>query len=135
MLRLSIFAGMPKKPVNWDALGILSSLACAVHCAVLPVLVASLPIFGINIIHNQVFEVMMIMLAFCIGAVSLVHSYRKHHSRLMPLGLFSLGILLLTAKQYWHEYEMKLLPFAVISICLAHLINLRLNRLSKRQFS
>ena len=29
--------------INWDALGIATSLACAIHCAVLPLLLTSLP--------------------------------------------------------------------------------------------
>jgi MerC mercury resistance protein len=126
---------MLKKFINWDAMGILSSLACAVHCAILPLVVASLPVLGINIIHNRAFELAMIIVALSIGSISLLHGYRKHHNRLMPLGFFCLGFVLLIAKQYWHEHEMKLLPFAVIFICVAHLTNLRLNRLTKSQFT
>jgi MerC mercury resistance protein len=126
---------MLRKTINWDALGILSSLACAIHCAVLPLLVASLPIFGFNIIHNRAFELIMILIALSIGSISLVHGYRKHHNRLLPIVFFCFGFVLLIAKQYWHEHEMKLLPFAVICICIAHLTNLRLNRLTKSQYS
>ena len=126
---------MPKMRINWDALGMISSLACAIHCAILPLLVVSLPIFGINIIHNRAFEVLMISIAICIGMISLVHGYRNHHGRFLPIALFCLGAGLLLAKQYWHEHELKLLPFAVIFICLAHLTNLRLNRLAKGQLS
>jgi len=133
-LRLIIFAPMLKKHINWDALGIVSSLACAIHCAILPLLVASLPIFGINIIHNRSFEILMILIAISIGAISLVHGYKKHHSRLMPIGFLLIGAILLIAKQYWHEYEMRLLPLAVIFICLAHLTNLRFNRLTKGHY-
>ncbi|HNE92671.1 MAG TPA: MerC domain-containing protein, partial [Chitinophagaceae bacterium] len=46
--------------INWDALGISTSIACAIHCAVLPLVVTSLPLFGINIIHNLWFEFSMI---------------------------------------------------------------------------
>ena len=116
-------------------MGLISSLACAIHCAILPLVVASFPLFGINIIHNRAFEILMICLAVAIGAVSLIHGYRKHHNRLMPLAFFCLGACLLMAKQYWHEHELKLLPFAVLFICLAHLTNLRLNRLDKDQLS
>jgi len=41
---------------NWDGLGIITSLACAIHCVILPMIATSLPLFGINIIHNNVFE-------------------------------------------------------------------------------
>jgi len=53
--------------INWDALGISASLACAIHCALLPLFLTSLPLFGINIIHNYWFEASMILLAMAIG--------------------------------------------------------------------
>ena len=114
--------------INWDALGVAASLACAFHCAALPLIVVSLPVFGVNIVNNAPFEYGMIFLAFCIGSFSLVHGYRKHHSRLMPLLLFATGMILLIAKQRWHDYELGLLPFAVIFIVWAHLLNFRLSR-------
>ncbi|TSA43005.1 MAG: MerC domain-containing protein [Chitinophagaceae bacterium] len=42
--------------LNWDAMGIATSVLCAIHCALLPVIMSSLPIFGINIVHNVFFE-------------------------------------------------------------------------------
>ncbi|HAL95914.1 MAG TPA: MerC domain-containing protein, partial [Chitinophagaceae bacterium] len=29
--------------INWDALGISASIACAIHCALLPLFLSSLP--------------------------------------------------------------------------------------------
>ena len=60
--------------INYDALGITASIACAIHCALLPLVLTSLPILGFNIINNLYFEVMMIALAMSIGIYSLMHS-------------------------------------------------------------
>ena len=120
------------RKINWDALGITTSLLCAIHCALLPVAVASLPILGINIIHNPAFEYGMIGLAFLIGTWALGHGFRHHHGRLLPWFLFAGGILLLIAKQVWHEYELVILPFAVVFIVGAHVLNLRWGRLCRR---
>ena len=109
--------------INWDALGITTSLACAIHCAVLPFILTSLPLFGIEIIHNVSFEYFMIFLAMGIGAVALHHGYRKHHHRLLPLYIFLAGIALLFAKQYWHDYQLWLLVPAVAAIVIAHYLN------------
>jgi hypothetical protein len=117
--------------INWDALGIGASLACAIHCAVLPLVVTSLPLLGINIINNNAFEYFMIVLAFAIGSYVLWHGYRKHHLRIFPILSFTAGILLLLAKQHWHQYELFILPFAVIFIVSAHVINFRLSRVQK----
>lgn len=118
--------------VNWDALGISTSLACAIHCALLPLLLTSLPIFGVNIIHNAVFEYSMIALAFLIGFYSLWHGYRQHHGSNSPLLLFSAGMGLLIAKQVWHDHELWILPWAVTLIIVAHIRNYRACRLHAR---
>ena len=136
------------KKINWDALGITTSVLCAIHCALLPLLVVSLPVLGINIVHNVSFEFGMIGLAFVIGTRALWHGFRPpvgppaplcpgrpsdfrpsgshhHHGRLLPLLLFSGGIILLLAKQIWHQYELRILPFAVLLILSAHILNFR----------
>ncbi|WP_315819029.1 MerC domain-containing protein [Paraflavitalea speifideaquila] len=95
---------------NWDALGIATSVACAIHCAILPLLLTSLPVFGINIIENVMLEYGMIFIAFAIGMYSLWHGYRKHHHSYLPAIVFCVGIILLIAKQIWHNYQLWLLP-------------------------
>jgi MerC mercury resistance protein len=114
-----------KAKINWDAVGITTSLACAVHCALLPLFLTSLPLFGFNIINNTLFEAGMILLAFCIGSYSLYHGYRKHHHSPIPLILFSLGMVLLVVKQFFIQFETWLLIPAVTFIILAHVINFR----------
>ena len=111
--------------VNWDAMGVAASLACAIHCAVLPLILTSLPILGINIIENEAFEYFMIFLAFAIGVYSLRHGYKKHHHSPIPVIIFSIGMSGLVAKQIWHKYQLWILPFAVLLIVTAHLINFR----------
>ncbi len=117
--------------LNWDGLGIATSLACAIHCAVLPLLVSSLPLFGINIIHNQLFEWSMIALAFGVGVYSLGHGYVKHHQSMLPMGIFVAGFIFLVTKQFFHGYENWLLVPAVLMIVTAHYMNYRFCNRSK----
>lgn len=121
--------------INWDALGIGTSVACAIHCALLPVLFTSLPLFGINIIHNVVFENIMILLAFVIGSYSLFHGYRKHHHSLVPLILFFTGISFLILKQFYSLYEYWFLIPAVTLIISAHFLNYRACRVHNHAHS
>ncbi len=116
------------KRINWDALGITASLACAIHCAVLPLFLSSLPLFGINIIENLRFEYGMIALAFAVGYFSLYHGRKKHHHSWLPLILFSIGIAFLLAKMAWHEWRNWFLLPAVGCIITAHFLNYRLCR-------
>lgn len=111
--------------INWDSLGITASLACAIHCALLPLLFTSLPIFGINIIENRVFETIMVILTFAVGIYSLYHGWKKHHHRLLPIIIFSTGFLFLLLKLFFVKYENWLLIPAVTGIVSAHIINFR----------
>ncbi|MFZ9589435.1 MAG: MerC domain-containing protein [Chitinophagaceae bacterium] len=116
--------------INYDALGIAASIACAIHCAVLPLVMSSLPILGINIINNFWFEVFMILLAMGIGLHSLTHGFKKHHHRLLPIIVFIIGISLLLIKQVFHQYQIWFLVPAVILIVSAHFINYRQCRIA-----
>jgi hypothetical protein len=123
-LLFCIFAGMRSR-INWDAWGIGASIACAIHCALLPLFLTSLPLFGVNVIHNLSFEIGMITLAFFIGSYSLSHGYRRHHHSLTPLLLFFAGFALLVLKQFFISYETWILIPAVLLIVTAHFINYR----------
>ncbi len=114
--------------INWDAFGIAASAACAIHCALLPLFLTSLPLFGVNIIDNPVFEYCMIGLSFCIGLYSLYHGRKKHHHSWLPLLVFAMGMALLLAKVAWHEWSLVLLIPAVGAIITAHYLNYRLCR-------
>ncbi|MCA6438459.1 MAG: MerC domain-containing protein [Sediminibacterium sp.] len=114
--------------INWDAFGIATSIACAIHCALLPLFISSIPLFGINVIENLLFEYWMIGLAFVVGVYALYHGYKKHHHSISPILLFSVGIILLLVKVNWHQWKLLLLIPAVICIVGAHYINYRLCR-------
>ncbi|NCT93280.1 MAG: MerC domain-containing protein [Chitinophagaceae bacterium] len=114
--------------INWDAFGIATSLACAIHCAVLPLMVSSLPLFGVNIIENNWFEYLMIALAMAVGSYSLYHGRKKHHHSWLPFIIFMTGIVLLLVKVTWHNWRLWLLAPAVLCIVAAHLLNYRLCR-------
>jgi hypothetical protein len=111
--------------INWDALGISASVACAIHCAILPLLLNSLPILGFELIHNAAFEIFMIALSFFIGVYSLRHGYKKHHHSLLPMGIFSIGFLFLVAKQLMPSQHNWMVLVAMIFIVSAHFSNYR----------
>ncbi len=111
--------------INWDTLGITASVACAIHCALLPLVLTSLPIFGVEVLNNNFFEYAMIAAAFIIGSVSLYHGWKRHHHRGLPLLFFTTGVAFLFAKQIWHEWHLYFLAPAVLFIVTAHYINYR----------
>lgn len=132
--KYTIFANGMNTKVNWDMMGMATSVACAIHCALLPVILSSLPVFGINIIHNALFEWGMIGIAFVVGAYSLFHGYIKHHHSLVPVYIFTAGFIFLISKQFFHSAENWFLLFAVPLIVYAHYYNYRLSSRSKCVF-
>src|SRR5260370_16077076 len=88
-----VFCSAMLRKINWDILGISASVLCAIHCAVLPLLLASLPVLGINILHNASFEYGMIALAFLVGSLALLHGFRRHHRHPGPWLLFTAGVV------------------------------------------
>ena len=114
--------------INWDAMGVTVSVACAIHCAILPLAISSLPLFGINIIENPLFEYGMIALAFIVGSYSLYHGFKKHHHSWMPFILFSFGMFFLIIKQIFHDWHLYLLIPAVVLIILSHFLNYKFCR-------
>jgi hypothetical protein len=117
--------------LNWDAMGIATSLLCAIHCALLPLLTSSLPLFlNDKVVHNPYFEWSMIGLAFLIGYYSLSHGWKKHHHNKLPLVLFSTGVFFLAAKQF-SAYHLPFLFIAVGLIISSHYMNFRLCNKSK----
>jgi membrane-bound ClpP family serine protease len=114
--------------INWDRLGIAASLACAIHCAVMPLFFTSLPLFGINIVDNKTFEFFMIGVAMVVGIMALRHGFRWHHHRYVPMVLFIVGIGLLVAKEIVWDHPLWMVIGAVAFIVGAHFLNYRMCR-------
>ena len=112
--------------INWDGLGIATSLACAIHCALLPLIFATLPLFGINVLHNKGFEWIMISLTISVGIYALYHGYTRHHQSLVPIIIFFIGACFLIAKQLSISHEYAFLYIAVPLIIGAHFSNYKM---------
>lgn len=117
--------------INWEALGVSAAVACAIHCALLPLFLSSLPLLGINILNNIFFEVGMIALAILIGGYSLSHGYRRHHHSSLPLLVFFVGMGILILSQFFAHHNFWLLLVAFGGILSAHYLNWKLCRKAK----
>lgn len=115
-----------------DRIGAGGSLLCAIHCALLPLVIAVLPSLGIAGWLGDRFEWAFVSFATCLGMVSLIVGYRRHGS-VRALSLLVPGLIAL-----WAGLLLKPLHHAVVAhaiamtfggtlVGLAHLANLRLN--------
>ena len=77
-----------------DRVGATASMLCAVHCALLPFVLALLPLIGLEFLAGHTFERVFVTCAALLACVSLLTAYRRHRH---PHALFLMvpGIALL----------------------------------------
>ncbi len=115
-----------------DRFGAYGSLLCAIHCALLPVLLALLPSLGLASVLGDAFERGFVVFATFLGMFSVVWGYRRHRA-VRALGLLLPGLVLLWAGVLYTPLHESLLWHAVTMtaggtlVAFAHLANLRLN--------
>lgn len=116
------------KSEKLDQLGMTASLACAVHCAVLPFVLTTLPLFGLSFLAHSWVELAMIGLSLIIGVYSLSTSYPKH-KKLLPIMVLITGFGLIATGHYLIEsIEAILIPIGGFTIAGAHYINWKYSR-------
>lgn len=115
-----------------DRLGATGSLLCAVHCAVLPLVIALLPSLGIAAWLGEDFERGFVVFATLLGLFTLLWGYRRHRA-VRALGMLVPGLGALWLGVLFDPLHEAAVPHAVVMtfggtlVGLAHLANLRLS--------
>jgi hypothetical protein len=115
-----------------DRLGATGSLVCAIHCALLPVLIAVLPSLGIAVWLGEGFERVFVTFASLLGVFTLVWGYRRHRV-VRALGILIPGLAALWIGVLYAPLHHAVIPHAITMtlggtlVGAAHLANLRLN--------
>jgi hypothetical protein len=124
----------PHPLARWvDSLGTAGAALCAVHCALLPIALALLPVLGLGVLASRSFEVGFVLFATALATASLWHGYRHHRAYHAFLWLVP-GLLLLYAGVFVPALHESVLAHAIIMsvggslVALAHLANMRLSR-------
>ena len=79
-----------------DHAGMSASLACAVHCAVLPLLLAALPAIGLAWLDSPWVDWTMVAIAACIALRAHRGGYMLHR-RCFPVAVALTGVLMIVA--------------------------------------
>src|SRR6476619_8482533 len=94
-----------------DRLGATGSLVCAIHCALLPLLIALLPSLGIAVWLGDDFERGFVLFATLLGSFTLVWGYRRHRV-VRALGLLVPGLAALWIAVSYAPLHHALVPHA-----------------------
>ncbi|WP_297831314.1 MerC domain-containing protein [Thermomonas sp.] len=119
-------------PAAFDRIGATGSLICAIHCALLPLLIAALPSLGLAVWLGDGFEAAFVAFASLFGLAVLVWGYRRHRA-VRALGLLLPGLAALWLAILYAPLHHSVLPHALVMtfggvlVGLAHWQNLRLN--------
>jgi hypothetical protein len=115
----------PKHSSKLDNVGMTASILCAVHCAIVPLLITSLPLLGLGFLANPWVEWSMITFAVFIGFYAIGLSYVRSHHRILPLVLLFGGFLVIIIGHIyvtsWREAI--IVPFGGLLIATAHFFN------------
>jgi hypothetical protein len=115
----------PKFKSKLDNVGMTASVLCAVHCAIIPMLITSLPLLGLGFLANPWFEWGMIIFALCIGISAIGITYIRIKHSLLPVILLIAGFAIIIAGHLfvrsWHEAI--IVPIGGLLIAAAHFFN------------
>lgn len=115
-----------------DRLGATGSLLCAVHCALLPLLIALLPALGLGAVLGERFEQAFVLFATLVGGYSVLAGYRRHRlwqalALMLPgLSILWLGVLYAPVHESTWPHALVMTMGGTL-VGLAHLANLKLN--------
>ncbi len=111
-------------------MGFAASFLCAVHCALLPLVLALLPAFGLKAGGWIDIDQAFVVFATLLGATTLTLGYRRHRA-FHAWALLLPGLALVWAGAFTALHTHSLLHAAVMTtggllLAAAHLLNLRL---------
>jgi hypothetical protein len=114
----------------WDRIGVVGSVACAVHCTLLPLLAGLAPILGLTALLGERVELTLLTTTGVVGIVGHLRAYRRNHRHIAPGVIFAAGFALVLGG---HAFESAWLEPAALGlggsiVAASHYANLRLCR-------
>lgn len=132
-------SAQPDKTRWWqiaDRVGATASFLCAIHCALLPFVLAALPLLGLEFLADHRFERGFVMCACALATVALIRGFRRHqHPLPLLLAVPGLALLLLgvtVAQDYSIILHSVMVTCGGLLLASAHFVNLHRDRQAGR---
>lgn len=113
-----------------DRVGFAASFLCAVHCALLPLVLAAVPVFGLKIGGVIDVDQAFAVFATVLGVTTLSLGYRRHRAvRAWAFLLPGIALVWLGSFGPLHDHSVGhvvLMTVGGLALAAAHLVNLRL---------
>ncbi|WP_298351943.1 MerC domain-containing protein [uncultured Dokdonia sp.] len=108
-----------------DKIAIISAVCCALHCALLPILIGFTALAGLAIFKNPWIEYAFIVSGILLAFFSLGRSLKLHRDH-TPARMATIGVvvLLISRLEVVHEVETVFTVFGALFLVLAHVKNI-----------
>jgi len=107
-----------------DMLGIGVGLACAIHCALLPVILSTGALSGIAWMDHLVLDILFLVLSLIIGLYALVKSYLEYRHSALPIVIAVVGFIIIGYTILAHDHTQLWLPASGgVLLAIAHYYN------------
>jgi len=95
---------MNKSNIWTDLIGVVASIACAIHCAAMPFIVGFLPAMGLSFLADDSFHKVMVGVCSLLAASAFIPGLRRH-GRLLPLIVAIVGLTMISIAAFALEGE------------------------------
>lgn len=117
--------------VSMDALGIFASALCLIHCLAMPLVVAFLPLFGLQFLEGHGAHQALAGFVVAFGLLAILPGYMKHRKPAVLAGLV-VGLTLVLSATFGYvvglseSAELPLITVGNLVLMVSHLFNRKL---------
>ncbi len=110
---------------HMDFVGFCSSVLCAIHCTLIPVLISLAPLAGLQFLTNPIIEYSLILISIFIASSALFRGFTRYYQDPLPLVIVGYGFLLIILGRFanaeWQEIFFS--SVGALSVAIAHIVN------------
>jgi hypothetical protein len=105
----------------------LLSIACAIHCAAMPLLISVLPLIGMQFMASHLMEGMLLAFGVGFGIYGVMKAYFTQHRDIRPVVALALGTSLIVVGFFFaaESVEPYLVSVGALGIAAAQVLNIR----------
>lgn len=88
---------------NWsDWMGVVASIACAIHCAAMPFVAMFLPMLGLSFLLDDSFHQVMVIVCSALAIAAFIPGFRRH-GHVLPICVGIIGLSLISTAAFAME--------------------------------